>query len=275
MLERLDGLDPLEQTACLIAERALGAEATPYDVDGRQGAVEAFLDYPDGRRGAFEVTRLDTDEGASFQLQYLLGNDGYTWPSPGKLWWNVQIGHPRDLPRLRRSFDKIVLLCESLGVREPRRLTSAEMDDDVRWLVEESSVVQMRGHLNRLGKDENRVPASIITQPSAAVFPDETFNGLDEALSAAFDTTNIQRHVAKLGRTQADERHLFLVVGVYDLPFSLYDALLFGQRLPAGVPALPEDLTHLWLAPQHCRRVLIGTPHGWSETRDVYFAEND
>jgi hypothetical protein len=51
MLERLEGLDEVEQTACLIAERALGAKATPYDVAGRQGAVEAFLKYQDGHRG--------------------------------------------------------------------------------------------------------------------------------------------------------------------------------------------------------------------------------
>jgi hypothetical protein len=275
MLERLQGLDHAEQAACLIAERALGATATPNDVAGRQGAVEAFLDYPDGRRAAFEVTRLATDGGASLQLDSLLERDGFHWPSPGKWWWNVQIGHPRDLPRLREIFDKIVLLCESIGVREPRRLPSAEIDDDdVRWLVEESSV-DMRGHLSRLATDERRVPASIITQPGVGVFPYETFNGLDEALSAAFHTTNIQRHLAKLTRTQADERHLFLVVDVYDLPFSLYDALVFGERLPAGVPALPDDLTHLWLAPQACRRVLIGTRRGWSETRDAYIVEDD
>jgi hypothetical protein len=58
MVKRLRGLDDLEQTACLIAERALGVTATPYDVAGRQRAVEAFLDYPDGRRCAFEVTQL-------------------------------------------------------------------------------------------------------------------------------------------------------------------------------------------------------------------------
>jgi hypothetical protein len=76
MLDRLEGLDELEQTACLIAERALGATATANDVPPKQGAVEAFLDYPDGRRGAFEVTQLATDEGKSFQLESLLRQDG-------------------------------------------------------------------------------------------------------------------------------------------------------------------------------------------------------
>ena len=269
--ERLQGLSPDEQIACLIAERALGAIATANDVRPRQGAVDAFLDYPDGRRAALEVTQLATDGGASRQLGELLRRDGSGWPSPGKWWWNVQIGHPRDLPRLRKIFNKIVLLCESVGVKEPgrlRRLPWAEIDDDVRWLVEDSSV-QMWGHPNRLATDDHRVPKSIVTQPSAAVCPDEPFNELDDALSAAFEITNIQRHLTKLRRTQADERHLFLVVDMYDLPFTLFDALVFGDRLPAGAPALPDDLTHLWLAPESCRRVLIGTSAGWDETRDI------
>jgi hypothetical protein len=76
-------------------------------------------------------------------------------------------------------------------------------------------------------------------------------------------------HLAKLNRTQADERHLFLVVDVYDWPFSLFDALGSGDSLPSVAPALPEGLTHLWLAPVYCYRVLIGTSAGWAETRDI------
>jgi hypothetical protein len=80
---------------------------------------------------------------------------------------------------------------------------------------------------------------------------------------------HIQSHVAKLKRTPADERHLFLVVGVYDWSFSLFDALGSGERLPGGAPALPEGLTHLWLAAEYCWRVLIGTSEAWAETRDI------
>ena len=100
MLERLQGLDLEEQTACLIAERALGATATANDVPPKQGAVEAFLDYPDGRRGAFEVTKLATDGGVSLQLESLLARDGHGWPLPGQWWWTIKVGHPRDLLRL-------------------------------------------------------------------------------------------------------------------------------------------------------------------------------
>jgi hypothetical protein len=268
MLERLEGLDHEEQTACLIAECALGARATAYDVAGRQGAVEAFLVYPDGRRGAFEVTHLATDNGASFELESLLERDGYGWPLPGKWWWTIKIEDPAvDLRRLRNIYPKIILACESIGVKEPRRLPLAAIDDDVRWLVEKSSV-RMQGYPNVLARDGHRRRRATIDRLSTWG-GSENFSQLDEALSTAFNTTNIQRHLDKLRRTKADERHLFLVLGVYDLPFSLFGALASGERLPTGAPALPEGLTHLWLAPEYCWRVLIGTAAGWAETRDI------
>ena len=43
MLERLEGLDEEEQTACLIAERALGATATAYDVPADRARLTPFL----------------------------------------------------------------------------------------------------------------------------------------------------------------------------------------------------------------------------------------
>jgi hypothetical protein len=268
MLERLEGLDPDEQIASLIAERALGAIATAYDVPPRQGVVDALLDYPDGRSGAFEVTQLATDGGASLQLDSLLKQDGFGLPLPGKWWWTIKIGHPRDRPRLRSIFAKTALLCESVRVTDPRYLPLAEVDADVRWLVEESSV-QMEGYPDVSATDGARVRRAMITQPFVWGGEDETFTLLDEALSTAFDIPHIQDHVAKLRRTQADERHLFLVVDMYDLPFSLFGALGFADALPAGVPALPQGLTHLWLAPVYGYRVLIGTSAGWTETRDI------
>jgi hypothetical protein len=57
--DRLAGLNRQERAACLIAERVLRAEATPWDVNGRQGAVDAmFLTLPGDRTAAFEVTNL-------------------------------------------------------------------------------------------------------------------------------------------------------------------------------------------------------------------------
>jgi hypothetical protein len=234
MLERLQGLDEEEQTACLIAERALGVTATPYDVDGRQGAVEAFLDYPDGRRGAFEVTKLATDGGVSLQLQSLLERDGHGWPLPGNWWWTIKVGHPRDLLRLPDIYAKIILKCESAGVREPRRLAPAAIDDDVRWLVEESSV-RVLGYPDVLAEDGHRTRSATVDQFSTWGGSDESYSQLDEELSTAFNTTNIQRHLDKLRRTQADERHLlFWVCTTYPSRCSGHWLLVRG--CPPGRP---------------------------------------
>jgi hypothetical protein len=52
----VDRLNKHERSACVIAERTLGVVAEAWDVDGREGVVDAMLTFPDGRRAAFEVT---------------------------------------------------------------------------------------------------------------------------------------------------------------------------------------------------------------------------
>jgi hypothetical protein len=47
MRDRLEGLSPQEKAACQIAERVLGAVATPWDVNGRPGVVDAMLSPAD------------------------------------------------------------------------------------------------------------------------------------------------------------------------------------------------------------------------------------
>ena len=215
MLERLRGLDHVEQTACPIAERTLGATATAYDVPPRQGGrLRPFLTTQTAVE-AFEVTWLATDGGASLQLGELLRGDRSGLRLPGHWWWTIEIGDRRDRPRLLNIYAKIILLCESIGVTDPRHLPLTEADADVQWLAQESSV-QMHGHPNVPAIDEHRVRRPMITQRSTWGGLDETFSLLDAALRTAFDTDLIQRHLAKLRLTEADERHLFLVVDVYD-----------------------------------------------------------
>jgi hypothetical protein len=54
---------------------------------------------------------------------------------------------------------------------------------------------------------------------------------------------------------------------MYDVDFSLFEAMAAGERLPADAPALPDSLTHLWLAPEYYWRVLIGTSAGSADQR--------
>jgi len=93
---------------------------------------------------------------------------------------------------------------------------------------------------------------------------DRTFSGLSAALIELFADANIVKHVQKLRRSDADERHLFLAVHSQALPYPVADALMFGETTPADRPLLPDGITHIWLASQYGARLLLGTAEGWA-----------
>ena len=263
MSDRLEGLSRQEKAACLIAERVLGAVATPWDVEGRQGVVDATLTLPDGRQAAFEVTALAA--AGALQTDALLGRDDFGWPSPGQWWWTVQVGSPRDLPRLRTSYRRIALLCEAAGVTRPEQLwrRHEDVDPDVVWLVEEStSDMRATRKCPRSTAPRFATPWSF---QLAVAGSRPLLRGLRQALLAAFAEPPMPRHFEKLARAEADERHLFVPVHLSALPFAVADGLWSGESLPPEPPPLPPSITHLWLAPQFGRRVLLSTPRGWEE----------
>jgi hypothetical protein len=158
----------------------------------------------------------------------------------GKWWGTIVIRNRRDLPKLRSIFAEIIRRCESVGVTDPRYLDLAEFDAEFQWLVEESSV-QMHGYPDVSATDGDRPRKAAINLPSTWGGLDETFSQLDEALKVAFGLAHIQDHVAKLSRTEADERHLFLVV----------DAVR-PTILPVRRPGVP--VTTCPQVRPHCRR---------------------
>jgi hypothetical protein len=268
--DSLAGLDNAERLACRVAERVTLARARAWErkgVKGRTGAVDAFLYYPDCRKAAFEVTRIASDQKA-LQLENLLGRDRFEWPLPGRWWWDVWISDVGDLPRLKECFKKVVLLCEAAGVTRPDHLVVTDtdsLDDDVLWLVEESSV-SLHGHPDLPAVDGDRVRKALVTPAGNGGMVDDRLSGLNEALAGAFAVGHFPDHVAKLVRTPADEKHLFLIVHQTALRFEVTSALMFGTTVPAGPAWLPTGISHLWLAPEFSKRVLVGTSTGWVQT---------
>lgn len=173
MTDPLAGLDDAERLACRVAERATGARARVWDVPGvkgRTGAVDAFLDYLDGRTAAFEITKIEQKD--ALQLDKLLGRDQFEWPLPGHWWWDLCIPDVRDLPRLRRCFEKVILLCEAAGVTRPDHLVSLTRDnpdDDVIWLVKDSSA-SLQGYPDIPAVDGNRVRKAMVTRAAMAAW---------------------------------------------------------------------------------------------------------
>lgn len=84
---RLQGLRADERLVALALERATGATARSHDVDGRQGAVDLVLTFPDGRVAAVEVTSLAGD---GVRRRDALARGGRrAWPDPRRPWWTV------------------------------------------------------------------------------------------------------------------------------------------------------------------------------------------
>jgi hypothetical protein len=257
-LDRLAGLSEQERGACLIAERCLGVTAEPWDTGGRRGVVDALLHFPDGRVGAFEVTVL-ASEGA-LQTENLLARDNHQWPSTGKWHWTINIGSPRDIPRLKKVYPRIVAACEAAGAPFPSRIAwGPDADEDVRWLVQESTS-------SMLGHSGVKARAHVMVVPTGgggAV--DDRLEELAAGLSEAFKQPHIEPHFEKLERADADERHLFIPLHQTALPDSVALGLMFdSETLPPNEPPVPGFLTHLWLAPRFSRRVLVwARESGW------------
>jgi hypothetical protein len=135
--ERLAGMKRQERAACLIAERVLGGEATHWDCDGRQCAVDAmFFDLPGGRTAAFEVTNL-AGEGALDTVDEIAK---YRWPLTGHWFWTINVRFARDLEKLHRCYPNIIRICEDAGVPHPNLQLGWSPDDhpDLQWLQESS-----------------------------------------------------------------------------------------------------------------------------------------
>lgn len=264
MSDRLEGLSRQEKAGCLIDERVLGAVATTWDVDGRQGVVDAMLTLPDGRQAAFGVTALAAV--GALQTDALLGSDDFGWPAPGQWWWTVQVGSRRDLPRLRTSYSRIALLCEAAGVTRPEQLwrRHEDVDPDVVWLVEESTS-DMWGHPEVPTVDGDKVRDTMVVPAGRGGGVDHSLGGLKQALLEAFAVPPMPRHFEKVARAEADERHLFVPVHRSALPVAVADGLWAGASLPPEPPPLTAAVTHLWLAPALGSRVLLRTPRGWEE----------
>jgi hypothetical protein len=263
MTDPLDGLSTEEQWAAAAVARATGATAQAHDVDGRQAAVDVALAYRDGRTGALEVTSHALS-GVRKRNAILAGQE-YKWPNPGRCAWIIWVGPAASVPHLRRRYRRIIAACEKAGVTGPEALPwgSRTTDGDLMWLSAHDVTLRgMRLH--------GKVPGPVLVLPqSFGGFVDEQLVSLASAVEELLEVDVVARHVAKLSAHEADEHHLFILVGQGGLPESVYIPLVSEpQALPPSVPELPAGLSHLWLSTGYGRSLLCcSASDGWSDHR--------
>lgn len=116
-----------EDIGAHLVGRALGAAARKFDVNGRQSAVDFMLEWPDGRRGALEVTLVTEPEPAAWQG--MAANDGWRWPAPSG--WEFRLaGSDMPYQRTRRAVLRAVALCDRWNTDAPHQLPAEVLHRD-------------------------------------------------------------------------------------------------------------------------------------------------
>lgn len=265
---RLDGLLPDETVAALLVEGATGARATAHDVDGRQGAYDVALSYPDGRRAALEVTtnaRPGIRPGG-----VLLRRSRTMWPNPGRRGWGIALGAPGDIPRLRAVYARAITTCEALGAADPASLPDGVLDGDseLRWLATESASALVATPGGAPGRAVRPTPVTVTLRPPGGHL-DGHLESLPDAVSDLLLVPHVSRRVAKVAAaTGVGERHLFVGIGEGGLPDAVYRGLSAPVgTLPRADPEIEESrLSHLWLTTDWGGSPLLcwDRSHGWA-----------
>jgi len=189
-----------EDIAALLVSKALGASARKFDADGRQSAVDFILEWPNGRRGALEVT-LVTDPGSS-AWQGLAAKDGWRWPA--RSGWEFRL-HGDDMPyqRARAAALKAIEVCDREGVDGLDQLPADILfgDADFEWL-------RSMGDLRRTPFK----PGVVLLPAVRAEFVEASPSDFATLVEGWLRLPHMPRHVEKTRSAVAvDERHLFLV----------------------------------------------------------------
>lgn len=189
-----------EEIGAHLVGHALGATASKFDAKGRQSAVDFMLEWPNGRRGALEVTLVTQPESAAWQG--MAAKEDWRWPAPSG--WEFRLTGP-DMPyqRTRRAVLRAVELCDQWSVDAPHRLPTEVLhrDPEVDWM-------------NELG-DLRRTPfkPGVVLLPEVrAEFIEASTSDFTTVVEGWLHLPHMPRHVEKVSSAAAvAERHLFLV----------------------------------------------------------------
>lgn len=230
-----------ERFAFAVAERVLAATVEPYDIRGRQRAVDASVHYSDGRVAALEVSSIGPEYEAG--ILHYLASRGHCMSIAGlRRRWLVEV--PRDFhPADMRKVETALRWCEERGLEHLSDLSGADRDMDALLTqgVRADIVARPGGAADRV---ESR---AYFLLPVMCGFPGRGMDSLSDELANMLRTPTMRSKLDKLAATGLSERHLVLAVRPSAFSFPVYDRLSFGGPLPDGIPCLPDGLSQVWL----------------------------
>ena len=232
---------PEEELAFAVVRRVLDVPVERHDRDGRQGAVDALVRYPEGSAAALEVSSIGPQGEA--RIWSFLGRHGYSRAAPGLTrTWALHL--PRDFhPADMRIADEVLPWCDK---REITRMGDAAGRDAG---VDRLLALGVRAYVleNAASDTRGTQPRVYVSLPPMGGFPGRGMETLASELAEMLRAPKIQSKISKLAATGLAERHLVLIVRPSAFSYPVYDALAFGGPLPGRAPSLPAGLSQLWL----------------------------
>jgi hypothetical protein len=232
-----------------------------HDDQSVAGMYDLKIEYPDGRVGAVEVTAAE-DQDLAARQGALTGRRALLQDDRLAHGWLVVLCDTAQVNAARERLPRLLMRLEAVGLQEASVFSAGGLDEDDEhaWLPEQLARSQVQTAKTTGG------PAGtvILTGPMRVGFlsqdPDDVVTFVEEFVASR------PSDVAKLGRAGTAERHLFIWGGVFSTGWVPLRALeLDVPQLPLRAPQLPEELTHVWVAPAATRPARIVV---WSATTD-------
>jgi hypothetical protein len=226
------------------------------------------IHYPDGRLGAVEVTAAEDEALAA--TQGAIGSRPLLHDARLRRGWFVVLSERPAVNLARTRLPDLLVQLEAAGLEQ------ASVFDGQDW-DQEQQVLQPEGLLRaahvQTARSSDGLPAGTvaITGPMRVAWlsrdPEDVVTFVERFIESR------PSDVAKLGRSGADERHLFIWSGTQSKGLVELRALgLDVLGLPSRRPELPAEVTHVWVAPVSMppsRIVVWGPDTGWQEAGTV------
>ncbi|MEV5164019.1 hypothetical protein AB0K66_05255 [Streptomyces werraensis] len=247
-----------------------GVEVRPHD-DGSQPNMHDF-DLVRGRHryAAMEVTAAADAESISLWKSMTRGG---RWIEAGLAGgWIVELLPTARMKTVRTRLPPLLAQMERLSFR-----TLRDAQKDARSQL--ASQADRMGVVSAFQSPATEFPGSIyclIKQPpeKAGGWEAPTGDAFAHWVSGWIGEPKQADNLAKLQRSGADERHLFVILPGHTVaPFAAFDLLMRpAAPLPVTDPVLPREVTHLWaMSTWHAGDGFAWSPGaGWSRFQKIH-----
>jgi hypothetical protein len=248
-----------ERSAFEILRQITGIPVRQLDDNTRPGMVDGWWPLPGGGRAVVEV-RLVVDRAAAEVASRLGDHENELMVDGLQDAWHVNVGPAVRVAELLRDLPALLRWCEGLDLDNFEGLRW-ERVDRAPWLERYILDRALHAHRSRGVRPGGRV--SLLRPPvGGPVGNGDTVAGwIADLLSAS----ELGRHLEKLERAEADERHLWLGVDMSGAPFAAYYPLMDETVVPETDPVVPAHLDAVWLFVHIWAPVLLWRRgEGWS-----------